>query len=101
MKKYFLLFAVSSFIGISHAIAQSSASVTISTGQSVIVPDSVSSSDNTASKGTITKAGKNEQSVYTPATGASQNNNPGAASPAQQASPNKEQPAVIDPKRQR
>jgi hypothetical protein len=99
MKKYFLLFAVSSFIGISHAIAQSPVTTT-ATGQSVIVPDSVANSEST-SKGTISKAGKNQQSVYTRPTGASQTNDPGAASPAQQASPNKEQPAVIDPKRQR
>ncbi|MCW3070355.1 MAG: hypothetical protein JWO44_245 [Bacteroidetes bacterium] len=96
MKKYFLFFAVSLFFGISHASAQSRA--TGEKGQAAVVTEPQNSSSDKSPRGTITKAGKNQQSSYTPAADGS--NTPSTGTPAsQQAAPDQVQPAVIDPKK--
>jgi hypothetical protein len=96
MKKYFLLFAVSSFLSISHAFAQSQA--TSGKGQAAVVTAHSASEDN-SQRGTISRAGKNQQSVYTPPSDAD-NNTPASNSPAsQQAVPAKTQAETVDPKK--
>ncbi len=97
MKKYILLVVVSSCFCISHACAQSQAS-TKREQTAVVNTDSASSTANTA-HGTISRAGKNQQSVYTPPANAG-SNAPASGNPApQQSSPAKTEQAVIDPKK--
>src|SRR6218665_84708 len=96
MKKHFLVFALSSCWGISHAFAQSSVSTTQNQATVITVADSLGKSTNT--HGTISKAGKNQQSVYTPPTSGTENNAPGPGNPPMQASPDKGQPATVGPK---
>lgn len=90
MKKYFLIAAVSLCFGISKMQAQ----VNTQRGQASVVNDSIGSSAVTP-RGTISRAGKNQQSVYTPP--ASGNTMPAQGVPA---SSGKEQPAVVDPKKE-
>ncbi|MCW3086484.1 MAG: hypothetical protein JWP12_3850 [Bacteroidetes bacterium] len=95
MKKYFLLFAGLPFFCISHSFAQSQAK-TGKEQSAVVNTDSVSSSHDTTPRGTISRAGKNQQSVYTPPADAG-NNTPASGT---QPSSSKAQPAIIDPKKQ-
>lgn len=98
MKKYILIFAVSSCFGISHAVAQSRAATTQQQAVAITVTDSTGK-QSTGSHGTISKAGKNQQSVYTPPASGTDNNTSGSGTPPQQASPDKGQPATIAPKK--
>jgi len=97
MKKYFFLFAVSSFFCTAHAFAQSRA--TGEKGQAAVVAEPQNSSPDTSPRGTVSKAGKNQQSVYTPPAEGS-NNASGTGTPSsQQAAPEQVQPATVDPKK--
>ncbi|MCW3105212.1 MAG: hypothetical protein JWO09_3652 [Bacteroidetes bacterium] len=96
MKKYILFFAVASIFGASRASAQSRA--TSGKGQAAVVTEPQNSTGNNNQKGTITKAGKNQQSTYTPASDRSNTPSPGTPA-SQQAAPDQMQPAVVDPKK--
>jgi len=91
MKKYILLFVISSGFSISHAWAQSPAKGKEQTA--TVNTDSLRSSGSNE-RGTISKAGKGQQSVYTPPA-----NSPAPTS-GTPASTLKEQPAIIQPKKQ-
>ena len=93
MKKYFLIAVLSFCFGISQACAQGQA--TTRREQATVVNDSAQSSAVTP-RGTISRAGKYESSVYTPPA-APANNGPAQGIPA---SSGKEQPAAVDPKKE-
>lgn len=93
MMKYILFFIAAYFGGNSNVLAQSQLST--KQGESSFVSDT---SKSEISHGTITRAGKNQQSIYTPST----NEEPihlHQESGFTLAIPAKTQPAIIDPKK--
>nr|WP_294861975.1 hypothetical protein [uncultured Fluviicola sp.] len=92
MMKYILFFIAAYFGGNSNVLAQSQAST--KQGESAVVSDTLPKSE--ISRGTITRAGKNQQSVYTPAAEPIQLNQESGSTLAV---PAKAQPAIIDPKK--
>jgi hypothetical protein len=94
MMKYILIFIVACFGGNSNVLAQSPASA--KQGESSVVSDTLGKSE--IPHGTITMAGRNEQSIFTPSTKAETiylNQEPGFTL----AVPARAQPAIIDPKK--
>jgi len=96
MIKYSLFFIAVYFGGNSNILAQSQ--ISSRQGESAIVTDSLSNVDS-ISRGTISNAGRNQQSIYTPSTAAA-SMNVHQESSAIVPTPVKAQPAIVDPKKQ-